>query len=196
MSGSILPVPSMDLAKKTDGKVSWVSGTSILRDLRNRKVQICWHAKRHLWKRFRANSCPRNSPHSAFLSWLMFLDLFVMLSADEAFCGGIPASHSGNKIKDSIFKTLVSVGFFFFNIKGRKTSIIQGSELEATASQLPGAQAYFQKTSPPCFSSKAVTVLPLPFHTQHTSFITSENEQNHEPWAQGLPKAAGPRGPG
>lgn len=27
-----LAVPSMDLAKKTDGKVSWVSGTSILRD--------------------------------------------------------------------------------------------------------------------------------------------------------------------
>ena len=38
-----------------------------------------------------------------------------MLSvSDEVFCGGIPASHSGNKIKDSIFKTLVSVGFFFF----------------------------------------------------------------------------------
>ena len=37
-----------------------------------------------------------------------------MLSvSDEVFRGGIPASHSGNKIKDSIFKMLVSVGFFF-----------------------------------------------------------------------------------
>lgn len=38
-----------------------------------------------------------------------------MLSvSDEVFRGGIPASHSGNKIKDSIFKTRVSVAFFFF----------------------------------------------------------------------------------
>lgn len=48
----------------------------------------------------------RNNPtlHSCRVVGI-FLGLFVMLSvSDEVFCGGIPASHSGNKIKDSIFK--------------------------------------------------------------------------------------------
>lgn len=45
------------------------------------------------------------------------------------------------------------------------------------------------------FLSSKVTVLPLQSQPTH-QFHYPENEQNHEPRPQGLPKAAGPGGPG
>lgn len=104
-----------------------------------------------------------------------------MLSvSDEVFCGGIPASHSGNKIKDSIFKTLVSVGFFFFNIKGRKHQLSKevNWKLQLHSFQEPKLSPKDKSTL--FLSSKAVTVLLLPSHPTHQLHYP-ENEQNHEP---------------
>lgn len=62
--------------------------------------------------------------------------------------GGIPSSHKGKQNKE-----------FFSLFQRKKTSIIQGNELEGAVSQLPGVQV-IRKGQVHFFSfSKAITVL-------------------------------------
>lgn len=114
-----------------------------------------------------------------------------MLSvSDEVFRGGIPASHSGNKIKDSIFKTRVSVAFFFFNIKGRKHQLSKEMnwKVQLHSFQEPKLSTRDKST---LFLCSKVTVLPLQSQPTH-QFHYPENEQNHEPRPQAFPRQPAP----
>lgn len=182
-----MPLPSTNRAKKTDGKVSWVSGTSILRGF----GKSCSPSPPTLptppegaWEPPAARSWGRGVRGAGALPQTQSP---LPASVTKRCAVGIPSVHRRKQSRQFYL-------FVFFKCQRKKTSIIQGNELEGAASQLQRGHAVCSRQA--CFFPSAKQLLSFSQGQVLLSHLTHqldywEDEQNNEPLAQGLPKAAG-----